>query len=152
FNLSLTGFLPSSAYVSVWWTWWVGDVMGVLIVAPLLLGWAADRRLPWRGWRAFEVAALFASLVAGCYFIFQGTSQTQIQYAVFPFIIWSALRFGVRETATAVAIISGIAIWGTIHDLGPFGTGTHDERLILLEVFMAVVAIAGLSLSVVTSE
>lgn len=151
-HLALGGIIPSSAYGSVWWVWWVGDVMGVLIVAPLLLSWAADRRLPWRGWRALEAVALFSMLVVGCHFIFQGTPQFQIQYAVFPFIIWCALRFGVRETATAVAIISGIAVWGTIHDRGPFATGTLDERLVLLEVFMAAAVIGPLSLSVVTSE
>lgn len=151
-QLSRAPFIPASEYGTIWWNWWVGDVMGVMIVGTLLLSWAADRRFPWRGWRAAEAVALFASLVAGCRFIFESPPETQIQYAVFPFIIWSALRFGVRETATAIAIISGAAIWGSIHDLGPFGSGARNERLALLEIFMAVVTMAGLSLSVVTSE
>src|SRR5205085_11449676 len=41
---------------------------------------------------------------------------------------------------------SSLAIWGTVHGWGPFGTGTANERLILLQLFMAVVALTGLFL------
>lgn len=69
-NLVLGGIIPVSAYGSAWRVWWVGDAMGVLLVGPLLLSWAADRRVAWRGWRALEVVALFAALVIGCQIIF----------------------------------------------------------------------------------
>jgi signal transduction histidine kinase len=151
-NLALGGIIPSSAYGSVWRVWWMGDAMGILLVAPLLLSWAADRSLAWRGWRALEAVALFATLVVGGHVIFQGPSQLQIQSAVFPLTIWCALRFGVRETATIAAIISGIAVWGTVHGRGPFATGALDDRLVLLEAFMAIAVIGPLSLSVAMTE
>jgi signal transduction histidine kinase len=151
-NLALGGMIPSSAYGSTWRVWWMGDAMGVLLVAPLLLSLAADRSLAWRRWRALEVVALFAILVVVCHVIFQGPPQLQIQTAVFPLTIWCALRFGVRETATSAAIISGIAVWGTVHGRGPFATGALDERLVLLEAFMVIAVIGPLSLSVATSE
>ena len=151
-NLALGGIIPSSAYGSVWRVWWMGDAMGILLVAPVLLGWAADRSLAWRGWRALEVVALFATLAVGCQVIFQGPPQLQIQNAVFPLTIWCALRFGVRETATIAAIISGMAVWGTAHGRGPFATGALDDRLVLLEAFMAIAVIGPLSLSVAMSE
>jgi signal transduction histidine kinase len=151
-NLALGGLIPSSAYGSVWRVWWMGDAMGILLVTPVLLGWAADRSLAWRGWRALEVVALFATLVVGCHVIFQGPPQLQIQNAVFPLTIWCALRFGVRETATIAAIISGMAVWGTAHGRGPFSTGALDDRLVLLEVFMAIAVIGPLSLSVAMTE
>ncbi|MDD5297505.1 MAG: CHASE domain-containing protein [Rhodocyclaceae bacterium] len=35
--LFLRGFVPASGVLHVWWTWYVGDVLGVLIFAPLTL-------------------------------------------------------------------------------------------------------------------
>jgi signal transduction histidine kinase/integral membrane sensor domain MASE1 len=49
-TLVVGGILPPEAAQSVWGTWWFGDTIGVLIVAPLVLaGWLqpAARRLRW---------------------------------------------------------------------------------------------------------
>ena len=151
-NLALGGIIHWAAYGAVWRLWWIGDAMGVLLVVPLLLTWAADPRLRWKGWRAVEVATLFITLAAASYFIFSGSGQYQVQYAVFPFIIWAALRFGMREVATAVALISSMAVWGAIRDRGPFATGTLDERLVLMESFMAIAAVTAFAMGAATAE
>lgn len=151
-SLALGGVIPWAAFVPAWWLWWIGDVMGVLLLAPLLLTWAADPRPRWKGWRAAEVAVLFVALAVASRLIFSGPARYQIQYAVFPFIVWAALRFGMREVSTAVVVISGLAVWGTIHGDGPFATGTFDERLILMEIYMAVAAITALAMGAVTAE
>ena len=38
-SLSLGGFSRWADYGSIWWTWWLGDVVGNLVVAPLLVLW-----------------------------------------------------------------------------------------------------------------
>src|SRR5262249_8985589 len=140
-----------ASFVSVWWVWWIGDAMGVLLFTPLLLTWAARPGVRWRGWRGVESAALFASLAAASYFIFSGPARYQVQYAVFPLIIWAALRFGQRAVATAAVVISAFAVWGSIHGDGPFAAGTLDERLVLMEIFMAIAAVTALAMSAVTA-
>jgi integral membrane sensor domain MASE1 len=42
------GVIPPGSYGRAWWTWWLGDAMGALIVAPLVFVWSArpHRRLP----------------------------------------------------------------------------------------------------------
>src|SRR2546427_7181358 len=30
-----------------WWTWWQGDAVGIIIVTPLILGWAARANAAW---------------------------------------------------------------------------------------------------------
>jgi signal transduction histidine kinase len=150
--LALAGIVPWSAYASVWWVWWVGDAMGVLLVAPPLLTWIANPRPRWKRWNALELAGLAVTLVAVSLFVFTGSYQEQIQYAVFPVIIWAALRFSQRETALVVLTIAAIAIWGAMHQRGPFSGGTLDARLILLETFMAIAAITALVLGAVATE
>src|SRR5439155_17427406 len=39
-SLCLGGVQPWNAFASLWWTWWVGDAMGDLVMAPLLLVWS----------------------------------------------------------------------------------------------------------------
>ncbi len=47
-TLYLTGTLPAISYAFSWWTWWVGDTIGVLIVTPLVLIWMGAPRDVWR--------------------------------------------------------------------------------------------------------
>src|SRR5207302_3190297 len=75
-----------------------------------------------------------------------------LQYAVFPLLIWAGLRFDPRASASAVLVIAAIAILASIHDRGPFGSGPLDERLILLELFMATASVTSLVLAAVTAE
>jgi PAS domain S-box-containing protein len=150
-NLALSGIVPWSDYASVWRVWWAGDAMGVLLVAPLILTWGtARKRVEHKGPNALEVVLLAVALVAVAWLSFM--SSLPLAYPVYPFVIWTALRFGQRETAAAIAALSAMAIWGTTHHLGPFSGGSFDHRLILLVTFMAVLAVTGLVLGAVTAE
>jgi PAS domain S-box-containing protein len=61
-TLSVGGKIPWAMSDISWWTWWVGDTMGVLIVTPLALSWLAEPRQIWRR-RRLSVAL---GLVGAC--------------------------------------------------------------------------------------
>ena len=46
-TLAVSGQIPWSLFVMTWWTWWVGDTLGVLIATPLVLSWLAEPRAIW---------------------------------------------------------------------------------------------------------
>jgi anti-sigma regulatory factor (Ser/Thr protein kinase) len=79
-------------------------------------------------------------------------SNFPLRFSVYPFIIWTALRFRQRETTAAVAVICGVAIWATTHGFGPWASGSLDSRLVALDSWMAVLAVTGLVLGAVTAE
>src|SRR6185503_12350427 len=58
-----------------------------------------------------------------------------------------AFRFGRRETAAAICVLSGIAIWGTLHGFGPFAGHTQNTALLLVQAFIALTAIPSLVLA-----
>lgn len=150
-NLAAAKIIPWSQFGPVWWLWWTGDAMGVLLIAPLILTWASPKRRVEANKRSgFELAGLVAALALSTALLF--LTRSPFAYPVYPFIIWTALRFGQRTTTLALAAISGVAIWGTTHGFGPFTTGSPDHRLILLVTFMAVLALTGLVLGAVTAE
>src|SRR5713101_6091918 len=60
----LGGVIPSATSWKAWWTWWLGDAMGDLVVAPLLLIWSGRVHIrPSARWVA-EFGALLASVSA----------------------------------------------------------------------------------------
>src|SRR5207237_609993 len=71
-------------------------------------------------------------------------------FAIFPFSIWSALRFSQREAATTTLVASAIAIWDTARQIGPFAGQTLTESFLLLQAFMSVVAVTALVLGAAT--
>jgi integral membrane sensor domain MASE1 len=52
-SMCLGGIAPWSAYKAIWWTWWLGNVGGVLVFTPVLLIWSqpiSNFRLPILDW------------------------------------------------------------------------------------------------------
>jgi PAS domain S-box-containing protein len=74
-------------------------------------------------------------------------ARLPIQFLTIPMFVWAAFRFGPRETATAVALVSAMAVWGTVHELGPFGPYPPQLALPLLQSFTAVITVTMLAAS-----
>jgi PAS domain S-box-containing protein len=155
-SLCLAGIKPWPAYAALWSVWWLGDAMGDLVVAPLLLTWAGWRRPPWRPRRVAEAGALLLGLAAVSLLVFAGStalfSFPALVYTVFPFAIWAALRFGQPAATLMTFVASSIAIGGTARGHGPFAFPATHENLILLLIFLGVVAVTTLVLAAVTAE
>jgi diguanylate cyclase (GGDEF)-like protein/PAS domain S-box-containing protein len=151
-SLALGGYAGWEHFESIWFTWWLGDLGGDLVVAPVLLLWATTPRPRWERPRALEAALLFSSLTLVALVNFSGLfppgrSTDPLMFLVLPLLVWAAFRFSQREAATATALLSGIAIWGTLQGFGPFVTGSPNESLLLLQAFMAVTGVTTLAVS-----
>jgi PAS domain S-box-containing protein len=155
-SLLLTGIQPWSAFGFTWWTWWVGDAMAVLIVAPAMLTWATWLRRPtWT--RPGEALALMAILVGTTVVAFVGPLASMLsapppRFVVFPFVMWAALRFGQRGTATVTLVASAVTIWGTLRDAGAPGAESPEALLFVLQLFLGLVAVSGLLLAAAVTE
>jgi signal transduction histidine kinase/CheY-like chemotaxis protein len=147
-------------YGFLWSTWWLGNVMGAVVVAPAILVWTE----PLKDWRQpgriVEGIALVCLLVVTCFFIFVTGMQLigwsgNAPVAIFcmPFVIWAALRFERHGSVLVTIIICTIAICATISGRGPFVLpGSVVQSLLLLQAFMGVVAMTGLALAAVVTE
>jgi diguanylate cyclase (GGDEF)-like protein/PAS domain S-box-containing protein len=156
-SLSLGGYAAWANYGSIWLTWWLGDMGGALVIAPLLLLWGTKAHLRWNRARVLEAALLLASLVLVGLVIFDGLlpsgmTNYPLAFISLPLLLWAAFRFEQREAATATALLSGIAIWGALHGLGPFVKGSPNETLLLLQAFMGVTGVTTLAVAAGVSE
>jgi PAS domain S-box-containing protein len=152
-TLWVSGELPARTVDSALAVWWTGDVLGALVVAPLLLVWvpAASSRTEARG--PLEIALLClgtvvaAELGLGQLFSFTILRQVDYLYLLFPFVIWAALRFGSRGASLMTLTVSAVAVWHTTRGAGPFVAGTAAETLFAAACYLTVVAVTGLLLA-----
>jgi diguanylate cyclase (GGDEF)-like protein len=140
-----------------WWTWWQGDAVGIIIVAPLILGWSVSIRPAWTRWKIAEGSILVCLLSGVTYAIFGAGRASYIPslpltFAILPFIIWAAFRFRQRKVATMNALVCAAAVWFTLKGSGPFAQGSLNESLLLLLAFMCTVVTTGLVLSAVIGD
>jgi diguanylate cyclase (GGDEF)-like protein len=140
-----------------WWTWWQGDTVGLIIVTPLILAWAARAGSAWTPWKITEGAILVCLLSGVMYAIFGGRvapyfSSLPLTFAILPFVIWAAFRFRQREVATANVLVCAMAVWFTLRGSGPFAQGSLNESLLLLLAFMCTVVTTGLVLNAVLDD
>ena len=154
-TLALAGYAPWHEFGSIWVTWWLGDVAGALIVAPLFIVWASASpfQFEWGGGQWLEAALLLMALLVTAGFVFGGfygpTRNYPLAFFCIPILVWTAFRFGQRETATAVVIVSAVATWGTLRGVGASGA---NEQLLLLQGFLGTVAVMALSITALATE
>lgn len=157
-SLALGGFVKEGAhYLSIWLTWWLGDVGGNLILAPLLLLWFQNPQIQWSSKQRVEFLCLLIVLIGIGFVVFGAlpffhTKNYPLEFATIPPLLWASFRFGKREAATAIFVLCIIAIWGTLGGFGPFVTRSLNESLLLLEAYMGVISLMTLVLAAVLGE
>jgi diguanylate cyclase (GGDEF)-like protein/PAS domain S-box-containing protein len=148
--------LPSPQVFANWWTWWQGDVSGIVVVAPLILSWSA---------RDAEVPPPAGKLEAACFALFllavmsavfgygsQTTSPYQWPFLILLFVIWAAFRFDQRGVTATIAAVCAIAVAFTVEGRGPFALSSLSESLLLMLGFISIVVTTGLVLGAVLRE
>jgi signal transduction histidine kinase len=156
-SLALGGFASWAAFGSIWMTWWLGDAVGDLVVAPVLVLWSAAPRTRWTRAEVIEAGLLLVSLSFVTQAVFggllpSGIGAYRLSFLCIPFLVWAGFRFGPRETATTSLILSGLALSGTLRGQGPFLRDTQGDPLLVLQAFMGITAAMSLSLAAVVAE
>lgn len=148
--LSLAGGASIGGAVATWWTWWIGDVAGILAVTPFVLAWSRDpgSAVESRGWG--EVLGVAVSVVAVASVAF--VAGFPVEALAIPCLVWAAFRFGLRGASSLTLLLAVIAIAGTLHGRGTFAHLPRGIALLFLQAFVGVIAVASLVLCAVIEE
>lgn len=147
---------PWSNVGTAWLMYWLGDGMGVLLVAPLALTfptlWKIRPRI-----RIAELTLLVLLLSVACFFIFTDRTLFALKlnvlgFAAFPFVIWAAIRFGISGCALSTVAIAAIGTTATARGAGPFARDIPVLSAAMLHLYFAVLAVSGLTLAAVIAE
>ncbi len=149
FNIIATDQLLNNVF-----HWWQGDVLGILLVTPLILVWY---KFP-KGWfqksRIIETLALLVLTVIAGQIIFMGwlsqyVSNIAQPYWMFLFIAWASVRFG-RHGVLLVILITAIqALLGVLQEVGAVDDAVTNEQLQNFWFYMLVLTLVGITLALV---
>ena len=145
------GFAAWPEYGSIWMTWWLGDMAGAIVVAPVILLWTANPHYSWPPAQQIELAllTLVAAVIGWLVFV---AVPYPLSFLTIPVCVWAGYRFGQREAATVTCALSFLAAWGSARGLGTFAQESPNDALVLVEAFMAVASIVGLTVGTAASE
>jgi PAS domain S-box-containing protein len=155
-SLCLSDHAPWSDYGSIWFTWWLGDMVGALMVAPLLVVWITQRPGHFPPNQLLEaLGLLLVSVFLGYVIFLEGTpfaAVNQVKYMTLVPLLWAALRFRQHGAVTAVLVISSIALWATMRGVGPFITPEPNLSLLFLQAFLGTMTLTALAVAAAISE
>ena len=154
-SLLLGGLVSWHDAPRVWLTWWLGDAVGDIVIAPALILWVGVKPPPrWNRRQLLEALALAVITVLVTFAVYGGVFPARhypLTVLLWPVMIWVAFRFGPREAATTMLIVSFVAIVRTLNHAGPFSIYSANESLVLLQVWTGVTAITSLVLAAVVA-
>jgi PAS domain S-box-containing protein len=139
-----------------WLSWWTGDVVGVLVVAPLVLCWTRgepiSRDPAW--WLHVGLSTAAAALIAWMVFGFDDSPLPR-SFFIFPALVWAALAGGARGSSVAMVPVAALSVWGTTRGHGPFilppgAQNVEALRFLILQQFVGITAVSTLALAVIT--
>ncbi|MBI3306789.1 MAG: MASE1 domain-containing protein [Candidatus Omnitrophica bacterium] len=156
-TLSLAGFAKWPYYGLIWSTWWLGDMVSALIIAPFLIIWIQKPLLFLKLRRWLEGIFLLLLVFAVSQFVFGEklffeTNSYPLEYLCIPVLLYAIFRFGLHGAVSSAFLISLIAIYGTLRGYGPFAVTDPNLSLLLLQAFMGTITLTALVLSAVLSE
>ena len=157
----IVSIYADSDYWSALQVWWFANGLGVLAVTPVILAlrpgsfWSIRHK----GWRTLELFAFWLGLLATIRLVFAAVPSdnhfiVDQPYVIFPFLLWAALRFGLRTATIAVSIISVLVVHTMNESLGPFVWSGHTpiQNVLSAQAFLAVMAASSLVAQAVINE
>ena len=144
-------------FVSAWLSWYVAAALSLALVAPAvvvavhLVDTARERPIAVRKLSEVIVILSLVAFVAATVFT---TPGPPLLFVVMPFVILATFRLRQLGAVAAVGIVAVIAVYATMHGLGPIAQATHDHvrQLMFVQFFLAVSFVTSLPVAAALAE
>ena len=156
-SLVLANFITLPNVPSIALHWWMGDTLGLVLIAPFLLLFNFKAFLQLIRTQSVETLSLVMLSVLIALLVL---TDSNIMYAsdlkgsyllAFP-LIWSIIRFGHVMTALIGFLYFIIGIWGLFLHQGIFIDHLLQPNLILFWAYFVAMSLVSLALSYIVSE
>src|SRR5579864_2865059 len=154
-------FVGAAVVGENYWAGWrisyFTESLALLTLTPAILTWGRFREAWPQRSRAhyLEAIALIAGLVPLCYIAFVASGRNSapvLLYSLLPFLLWSALRFGLMGISTTMIIVDVLSTWGAVHGGGPFTGSMPLSNVLSLQLFLFFAATPFMVLAVLVEE
>lgn len=150
------GVIDSSGILYFWLAWWAIDLLGIMLMVPLLLVWNSSLVTKSQYMRKRWDWLLLTVVVFLTWWIFHQEFKIpfnfgSLTYLIFPFLFWIALRLYQPGVTLANLCISVMALF-TVFYRTQAGTAPSIEYLILLELFLMALIFTSLTIAALFTE
>jgi diguanylate cyclase (GGDEF)-like protein len=148
-------FVKAGPWLTLFRTWYLGDILGMSIMAPLafiLLRPGFFHMLHRK--RLLNTLGLLLVPALATLFVFTH-SQDPLIFLIFPALLLVVFRLGFPGTVLAVCVIAFISISLTIHGYGPLMLVADHRmlhRIVIVQIFMAVALFTSFSVAALLEE
>jgi signal transduction histidine kinase len=148
--------IQANQLVAAGTSWWVGNVVGILLFTPFILSCAQFAKSRISGERVFEIG-VFLMFSSATFFLmqlqhFNPTLERALPFLVLPFLLWLAFRFELAIAMAGVLLISLVSIYVTIRNAGPFVLAAPEYSMLLLQIYIGVTSVSTIVLSATVNE
>ncbi len=140
---------------AIWKEWSIGSFAGYMIATPLVMLLSQGSLGRWKTSKMFEGALVFIAIafVGSVVFLhFPNIRPDPINLLCVPVLLWAAFRLGRLAATLGVLTLTGIAVYGTLNDIGPFVRGGRIDSLAMVMGFMSLTSAMALSLAALSAE
>lgn len=155
-SLHFNGLTATQDMLRIWFIWWIGDTIGVLLALPLILNL---NKAKFFGNRHQNMQLVLWLLVFACceYLIVNLVQDLNKQFMltaflILPVLIWASMLFGIVGGSIVVISLCITAVWLTAQGYGTFYSVDVGEGLFSLWTFMLVLVITMLLISTLLAE
>lgn len=153
--LLLSGFITSEAYLPNLINWWMGDILGIILIATLILAWQRrpDYRLNPK--QLFEAVLLLGLTFLAGQIIFLGWfheitgifEEVAKGYWMFLFIVLIAVRLGTNGALIVMLIATVQSLLSAAWGVGFFANDIARTHLVNLWFYIVVLSVVGMAVS-----
>ncbi|MDR3409705.1 MAG: PAS domain S-box protein [Formivibrio sp.] len=154
-TLRYFGHIASAEIVRNFIYWWMGDTLGIVVVAPLVLVW---RQLPRKqSWHFWEVISLFATSFLIGQIVFLDWFREELGpinrgFWLYPVCCWAAVRLGLHGLLLILLLITGQALVGSALGAGTYGYDPVYAQLVNFWAHTMILTVISISLAIIFAE
>ncbi|MCP4913216.1 MAG: hypothetical protein GY909_08850 [Oligoflexia bacterium] len=144
--------VPAKQFLNIFWTWWLGDLTGIVVITPFLLYFFYRKfdnifKAPVEFMAFLFIFNLYCFLILGSDILAE-YKLGALSYTMLPLVIWGVYRFEIAGSLTIVIFSYAYSVVATIMSTGPFYI-KHDINgsLLNLDLFIITIAVSTLTMA-----
>ena len=155
--LLFSGSIAPAGYFGSVLHWWMGDTLGVVLVAPLILAWWQIKPEQLTGRQLLEGLLLvgitfFAGQIVFLGWFNESFIDAPIAFPMFLFITWVAIRLGIRSTTFVLNMIAIQGLSSAYLKVGFFANELARTALYHYWFYMLILSGVGMALAAYVNE
>lgn len=147
---SMAGYVSEHQIVYTFITWFLGDAIGFIILAPFILAWSHKSSIKLDLTYMSKLIGIASLTILFCLVIFIYSKENK--YLILAILLITTYHFDMRFTVVIIQIVTIFSVIATYLGIGPFVMANSNDSILILDSFLSVSTVTTLLFAGVISE